>query len=220
MIRYRCNICGYDYDPALGDPDHWIPPGTRFEDLPQDWVCPVCGADKTLFHALAEPILPEAAPDKKIMGDASDVSLSDAENAAVLSNLARGCAKQFRPVDAELFTRLADYYAARITPLGDLDSFRAALTKDLSDGYAGAFDAARQDADRGALRALTWGEKVSRIQDSLLSRWAAKGDSSFEESRVFVCDACGFIFVGQAAPEICPVCKVPAFRFNEVKRGA
>jgi len=47
--KYVCNVCGYVYDPALGDPDGGIEPGTKFEDLPDNWVCPVCGADKTNF---------------------------------------------------------------------------------------------------------------------------------------------------------------------------
>jgi len=49
MAKYRCLVCGYIYDPALGDPDSGIKPGVAFEDLPKDWVCPVCGADKSQF---------------------------------------------------------------------------------------------------------------------------------------------------------------------------
>ncbi len=47
--KYRCTVCEYIYDPEKGDPDAGIKPGTRFEDLPGDWVCPVCGADKSAF---------------------------------------------------------------------------------------------------------------------------------------------------------------------------
>lgn len=49
-MRYVCSICGYVYDPAEGDPDSGITPGTPFEDLPADWVCPVCGASKANFE--------------------------------------------------------------------------------------------------------------------------------------------------------------------------
>ncbi len=49
MKRYVCNVCGYIYDPEEGDPDGNIPAGTAFEDLPDDWVCPVCGAEKSEF---------------------------------------------------------------------------------------------------------------------------------------------------------------------------
>ncbi len=49
MKKYVCDLCGYEYDPAAGDPDNGINPGTAFEDLPDDWVCPVCGAGKESF---------------------------------------------------------------------------------------------------------------------------------------------------------------------------
>lgn len=48
--RYVCTICGYTYDPAQGDPDGGIKPGTEFKDLPDDWTCPVCGAAKDQFE--------------------------------------------------------------------------------------------------------------------------------------------------------------------------
>ena len=49
MKKYQCDVCGYVYDPAVGDPDGGIAPGTAFEDIPADWVCPVCGAAKDDF---------------------------------------------------------------------------------------------------------------------------------------------------------------------------
>jgi len=49
MSKYRCTVCDYIYDPAQGDPDAGVKPETAFESLPDDWVCPVCGADKTQF---------------------------------------------------------------------------------------------------------------------------------------------------------------------------
>ncbi len=49
MQKYRCEVCNYIYDPALGDPVGGIKPGTPFEKLPDDWVCPICGADKSKF---------------------------------------------------------------------------------------------------------------------------------------------------------------------------
>jgi rubredoxin len=50
MVKYRCTVCGYIYDPEKGDPDNGIKPGTLFEDLPDDWVCPGCGAAKSQFE--------------------------------------------------------------------------------------------------------------------------------------------------------------------------
>ena len=49
MSKYKCSVCGYVYDPELGDPESNIPPGTPFEKLPADWSCPVCGAAKEEF---------------------------------------------------------------------------------------------------------------------------------------------------------------------------
>ncbi len=49
MQKYICNICGYIYDPSLGDPDSGVAAGITFEDLPLNWVCPVCGAGKVDF---------------------------------------------------------------------------------------------------------------------------------------------------------------------------
>ena len=49
MEKYVCETCGYEYDPAVGDPDNGIAPGTAFADLPADWVCPLCGIGKDEF---------------------------------------------------------------------------------------------------------------------------------------------------------------------------
>lgn len=49
MKKYVCDVCGYEYDPTVGDPDNGIAPGTPFEDLPEDWVCPLCGVGKDSF---------------------------------------------------------------------------------------------------------------------------------------------------------------------------
>ncbi len=50
MDKYVCTLCGYVYDPEVGDPDEGIEPGTKFEDIPDDWYCPVCGAGKEDFE--------------------------------------------------------------------------------------------------------------------------------------------------------------------------
>lgn len=50
MKRYVCMVCGYTYDPVEGDPDNGVDPGTAFENLPDDWTCPVCGATKSEFE--------------------------------------------------------------------------------------------------------------------------------------------------------------------------
>jgi len=52
MQKYKCGLCGYVYDPAVGDPDAGVGPDTAFEDLPDGWVCPVCGASKDQFEEI------------------------------------------------------------------------------------------------------------------------------------------------------------------------
>lgn len=50
MEKMVCSVCGYVYDPAVGDPDNGIAPGTKFEDLPEDYACPICGVGKDMFE--------------------------------------------------------------------------------------------------------------------------------------------------------------------------
>lgn len=54
MSVYACEVCGYEYNPEAGDPDNGIEEGTSFEDLPADWVCPLCGAGKDDFEKVEE----------------------------------------------------------------------------------------------------------------------------------------------------------------------
>jgi rubredoxin len=54
MKKYRCIMCSYIYDPALGDPDNGVKPGTSFEDIPDDWVCPDCGVGKDSFEPVKD----------------------------------------------------------------------------------------------------------------------------------------------------------------------
>ena len=51
MKKYICTVCQYEYDPTVGDPDNGIPAGTAFEDLPEDWFCPLCTVGKDMFEA-------------------------------------------------------------------------------------------------------------------------------------------------------------------------
>jgi rubredoxin len=57
MSKYKCLVCGYIYDPKLGDPDHDVRPGTAFEKLPDEWVCPSCKAYKYEFEKTSKFII-------------------------------------------------------------------------------------------------------------------------------------------------------------------
>lgn len=54
MQKWECTVCGYVYDPEKGDPENGVAPGTAFEDVPEDWVCPDCGASKDLFEPIED----------------------------------------------------------------------------------------------------------------------------------------------------------------------
>jgi rubredoxin len=54
MQKYRCDVCGYVYDPAKGDPTGGVPAGVPFDQLPEDWVCPDCGVGKDMFSPVEE----------------------------------------------------------------------------------------------------------------------------------------------------------------------
>lgn len=54
MKKYVCTVCGFVYDPAIGDPDSGINPGTSFDNIPDDWVCPICGVSKEDFEPFEE----------------------------------------------------------------------------------------------------------------------------------------------------------------------
>ena len=203
MGKYICTVCGYDYDSADGDPSRGIAPGTRWEDLPEDWVCPICGADKSMFvpEGGAETAGRPSEPGRGsgANGEENDMLV----NSVVCSNLARGCAKQYLEEESGLFARLADYFESRAEPRGDLESLAGMISEDAQTGYALALDAARKAGDRGAQRALTWGEKVSRIQGGLLGT-ASRAISAGEQ--VFVCGPAA-LSLWTAPPAICPVCR-------------
>ena len=54
MKKYQCTVCGYVYEPEKGDPDNGVEPGTAFDDVPEDWTCPECGAEKSMFEPMEE----------------------------------------------------------------------------------------------------------------------------------------------------------------------
>ena len=62
-----------------------------------------------------------------------------------------------------------------------------------------------------------WDDKVTRIHKSLLTRYQRDGEAMLEGVNAYVCTACGFIFLGTEPPELCPVCKVPAWKFDKVE---
>lgn len=222
MRKYTCSICGYIYDEASGDPERGIVLGTKWESVPEDWTCPLCGAMKSDFvenQISSEPALQEVSNDETNKDGISELSFG--ELSALCSNLSKGCEKQYKSEEAELFNKLAQYYQSKNALEGgsQLNEISTLIQLDLSSGYPQANVVASDAADRGTLRSLLWGEKVTRMANSLLSRYEKQQDSLLEDTHIYVCDICGFIYIGDNVPNICPVCKVPSFKLIEIKRG-
>ena len=206
-MKYVCSICGYVYDEADNTP--WA-------ELPGTWKCPLCGAARSDFvpEGGAQPAPVQAAA--RPHGDLRP--LNAAETSALCSSLAKGCDKQYLPEQAAAFRRLADWFAAQ-DPLEAEPSFdwlMGWIGADLEEDFPAANAAAREQGDRGALRSLAWSEKVTRILKSLLERYAQAGGSLPEHTGVYVCTICGFVYVGDELPEVCPVCKVPSRKFERI----
>lgn len=220
MAKYVCSVCGYIYDEATGIPDADIAPGTKWEDLPDDWVCPICGATKAEFEKQGDTAEPaEQQPNVTVHVSTDMRELTPVEICAICTNLARGCEKQYKPEEESLFMELAGYFRSVSAPVPDAnyDDLLDLVAKDLEEGFPGANAVAAEVKDRGALRALVWSEKVTRILKSLLTRYQKEGDTMFKNTVVYVCTICGFVYIGDTPPEICPVCKVPNWKFEKVE---
>ena len=213
-MKYVCKICGYMYD----DEKQSVP----FAELPDTWVCPLCGAAKSDFEPQDTVTVKAAKPRATVKIDDDMRKLSVGELSAVCSNLARGCEKQYKQEEGELFAKLAKYFAD-ITPAeetAEATEISKLIQSDLEQGYADVNSAAGDKKDRGALRVCVWGEKVTRILNSLMQKYEKEGEAFLADTEVWVCTVCGFVFVGEKAPELCPVCKVPSWKFEKIERRA
>ena len=211
-MKYVCQICGYVYD----DAKEKVP----FAELPDDWKCPLCGAAKSDFK-------PEANGDEKKVVTAIEPMEADLEKlsagqlAALCSNLARGCEKQYKQEEAGLFKQLADYFTAVVPAVNDASVEK--LAKELqtdAENYAAVRATADANADRGAARVCVWGEKVTRMLSSLVNRYLNEGEAMLKDTNIWVCTTCGFVYIGDTPPELCPVCKVPDWKFEKIEGRA
>ena len=148
--------------------------------------------------------------------------LSAEELGALCSNLQKACNKQLRSEEAALFGTLAAYYDKQRTneKVQDYQRLLAAINADLSNGYAEANNVAEKANDRGAKRALLWGEKASKLLKALMVRYEKQGSALLENTNVWVCEICGFIYVGDTPPSLCPICKVPSFKIHPIQKEA
>lgn len=214
-MRYVCSICGYVYDEAKQ--------GKPFAALPETWTCPLCGAAKSAFApeaaAKSAAPAPTVAPPAPAHGDMQ--KLSPGALSILCSNLARGCEKQYKEEEAALFREIADWFAAAAPAAQEtgVDALASRIGEDLA-AYPALNAAAVQAGDRGTQRICVWGEKVTAILKTLLERYRREGEAMLRDADIWVCSVCGFAYVGKEPPRLCPVCKVPEWKFEKIEGRA
>ncbi|NLC74729.1 MAG: rubredoxin, partial [Clostridiales bacterium] len=176
MQKYVCSICGYVYDEAVEK--------VKFQELPENWKCPLCSAPKSAFRAMPETgtagtTAPQSTPGADahsgIKGNAKqedqheDISdmkkLSAGELSALCSSLAKGCEKQYLAEESGLYMQLADYFKSKMS-IPDESTFPELLelvNNNLSAQITEADNEAESASDRGAKRVLTWNRKVTTM---------------------------------------------------------
>ena len=214
-MRYVCSICGYVYDEAKQ--------GKPFAALPETWTCPLCGAAKSAFApeaaAKSAAPAPTVAPPALVHGDMQ--KLSPGALSILCSNLARGCEKQYKEEEAALFREIAAWFAAAAPAAREtgVDALASRIGEDLA-AYPALNATAVQAGDRGTQRICVWGEKVTAILKTLVERYRREGEAMLRDTDIWVCSVCGFAYVGKEPPQLCPVCKVPAWKFEKIEGRA
>ena len=211
MKKYRCTICGYIYDDAKEK--------VKFEDLPDDWKCPMCGAPKSLFEEVKEE-KEKIKEDSKveIIEDVDDElrELSNYEISLICSNLARGCEKQYLEEEKDLFRELSKYYEGlEEDKTGSFDDIINMVNGDINN-FSKSMDVFTKYEDRGAKRVVNWANKSTNIMKVVIDTYKEKGIDYIKNTKIWVCDICGFVYIGDNPPKVCPVCKVPSLKILEV----
>ena len=107
MKQMVCSVCSYTYDEAKGIPEG-IAPGTKWEELPENWKCPWCGAGKEAFREKKDE--GQTVTQEKLEKPHVEKELSAMEMSIICSNLSRGCEKQYLQDQADAFKKLADFF--------------------------------------------------------------------------------------------------------------
>lgn len=215
MKKYQCSICGYIYDEEKEK--------VKFSDLPDDWKCPLCGAPKDMFVEIVEEDSNVKEESKievndSIIEESEDLrELSDSEIAYICSNLAKACEKQYLENEQKMFQDLYEYFDKKIVAKeGNINDVSEKIDNDINM-FNEASKIADEVNDSGAKRVITWATKTSNIIKNILSKYQNNGVDYIKNTKIWVCDICGFVYIGNEPPKICPICKVPNFKILEVK---
>lgn len=147
-----------------------------------------------------------------------DFQLDAGELAAVMSNLARSCEKQYMFPEMDLFNELATYFDS-LVPMKENPKVEKILKKlqENVDDYPALRKTSDDHHDRGAARAIVWTQKVTTMLNTIMDRYLNEGDAFLKDTPIWMCTVCGFIYIGKEPPVLCPVCKVPSWKFTEIK---
>ena len=211
MRKYRCTICGYIYDDSKEK--------IKFEDLPDDWKCPACGAPKSLFEEIKEEKEKIKEEEKvEIIEEVDDDlrELSNYEISLICSNLAKASEKQYLEEEKDLFRELSRHYEElESAKTGSLDDVINMVNSDINS-FSKAMEVFSKYDDRGAKRVVNWASKSTNIMKVVIDTYKEKGIDYIKNNKIWVCDICGFIYVGDNPPKVCPVCRVPSVKILEV----
>ena len=210
MKKYRCTICGYIYDDTKNE--------VKFEDLPDDWKCPLCGAPKSLFEEVKEE-KEEIKKESKVEVIEEDDDLRELSNyeiSLICSNLARGCEKQYLEEEKDLFRELSKHYEGlEEDKAGNLDDVINMIDNDINN-FSKEMEVFSKCDDRGSKRVINWANKSTNIMKVVIDTYKEKGIDYIKNTKIWVCDICGFVYIGDIPPKVCPVCKVPSLKILEV----
>ena len=211
MRKYRCTICGYIYDDSKEK--------VKFVDLPDDWKCPACGAPKSLFEEIKEEKEKIKEEEKvEIIEEVDDDlrELSNYEISLICSNLAKASEKQYLEEEKDLFKELSRHYEElESDKTGSLDDVIDMVNSDINS-FSKAMEVFSKYDDRGAKRVVNWASKSTNIMKVIIDTYKEKGIDYIKNTKIWVCDICGFIYVGDNPPKVCPVCRVPSVKILEV----
>lgn len=231
MEKFRCSTCGYIYDPTQGDPAHGIAPGTPFDQLPKDWMCPVCMQDKSVFEALendgpeSRNIYAGTQTEKNLL--AAFAGESQARNKYTF--FASTARKEGYEQIAALFLKTADnekehakMWFKELDGIGttaqNLEEAAAGENYEWTDMYAGFAKTADEEGFPELAKKF---RMVAEIEKHHEARYKALLSNVIDHQvfekcsvKIWECRNCGHIVVGMEAPEVCPVCNHPQAYFE------
>ena len=142
--------------------------------------------------------------------------LSNYEISLICSNLAKASEKQYLDEESNLFRELSKHYESlEDNKSGSLDDVIDMVNSDINN-FSKSMDVFTKYNDRGAKRVINWASKSTNIMKVVMDTYKEKGIDYIKNTKIWVCDICGFVYIGDNPPKVCPVCRVPSLKILEV----